>query len=49
VNWAAEGFAKVSEGQIGDHKYSERMMSPSTLTRGRRALVGPMTMGLVAM
>jgi hypothetical protein len=49
VDWAAEGFANVSEGQIGDHKYSERVMSPSTLTRGRRALVGPMTMGLVGM
>jgi hypothetical protein len=47
VNWAAEGFANVSEGQIGDHKYSERVLSPSTLTRGRRALVGPMTMGRV--
>jgi hypothetical protein len=47
VDWAAEGFAKISERQFGDHKYSERMMSPSTLTRGRRALVGPMTMGRV--
>ena len=26
VDGAAEGFAKVSEGQIGDHKYSERVL-----------------------
>lgn len=44
---AAEGFAKVSEGEIGDHEHSERVDLASTFTRGRIALVGPMTAGLV--
>jgi len=44
MDWAAEGFAKVSEGQIGDHKCSGRVLLPSTVAGKRRALVGPMTM-----
>jgi hypothetical protein len=49
VDWAAEGFAKVSEGQIGDHKCSGRVLLPSTVAGKRRALVGPMTMRLVGL
>jgi hypothetical protein len=42
-NGAAEGFAKVSEWEIGDHEHSERVRAPSAVARGRSALVGPMT------
>jgi len=49
MDWAAEGFAKVSEGQIGDHKISGRVMLPSTVAGRRRALVGPMTMRLAGL
>jgi len=45
--WAAEGFAKVGEGETGDHRYSERTRTPSAVAGKRRALVGPMTEGLV--
>jgi hypothetical protein len=45
---AAKGFAKVSEREIGDHGYSERMMAPSAVARGRRALVGPKTERIAA-
>jgi hypothetical protein len=40
-------FAKVSEREIGDHEHSERVDLPSAIARGRSALVGPMTAGLV--
>jgi hypothetical protein len=44
---AAEGFAKVSEWEIDDHRYSERTVAPSALAGERRTLVGPMTAGIV--
>jgi hypothetical protein len=31
VDWAAEGFAKISEGQFGDHEFSGRVLVPSTV------------------
>jgi hypothetical protein len=44
----AERVAKVSEGGIGDHGFSERVGSRSAVT-GRRALVGPKTTDLTPM
>jgi hypothetical protein len=49
VDWAAEGFAKVSEGQIGDHKCSGRVLLSSAVAGRRRTLVGPLTMRLVGL